>query len=116
MLRNNVSHEFLLFYLGHSLKSHRSQGIRIKGFFNRFLQRSRNATTVNVNINISSKVVKAGKSDKLNKDFFVFFRIPQKKDVTKKRYLCSHIVPPSLICGYAKLLVENVCSALQSVR
>ena len=27
--------------------------------------------TVNVNINISSKVVKAAKSDKLNKDLFV---------------------------------------------
>ena len=118
MHRNNVSHEFLLFCLGHSMKSRRSQSIRIKGFFNRFLQRSRNAMTVNVNINISSKVVKAAKSDKsnTNKDLFVFFRIPQKKDVTKKKkYLCSHIVPPSLICGYAKLLVENVCSVLQSV-
>ena len=96
MHRNNVSHEFLLFYLGHSMKSRRSQSIRIKGFFNRFLQRSRNAMTVNVKINISSKVVKAAKSDKLNKDLFVFFfRIPQKRDVTNERYLCSHIVPPS---------------------
>ena len=51
MHRNNVSNEFLLFYLGHSMKSRRSQTIRIKGFFNRFLQRSRNAMTVNVNIN-----------------------------------------------------------------
>ena len=66
------------------------------------------------NFAISNKVVKAAKSDKLNEDLFVFFRIPQKKDVTKKKYLCSHIVPPSLICGYAKLLVENVCSVLQS--
>ena len=71
--------------------------------------------TVNVNIDISNTVVKAAKSDRLNKDLFVFlnFRIPQKKDVTDKNYLCSHIVPPSLICGYAKLLVENVCSVLQ---
>ena len=62
MHRNNVSHEFLLFYLRHSMKSRRSQSFRIKGFFNRrnlfnrklnkFLQRSRNAMTVNVNINI----------------------------------------------------------------
>ena len=64
MDRNNVCHEFLLFYLGHSMKSRRSPSIRIKGFFNRrnlfnrklntyrFLQRSRNAMTVNVNINI----------------------------------------------------------------
>ena len=62
MHRNNVCHEFLLFYLGHSMKSRRSQSIRIKGFFNRrnlfnrklnrFLQQSRNAMTVNVNINI----------------------------------------------------------------
>ena len=36
------------------------------------------------NFAISKKVVKAAKSDKLNKDLFVFFRIPQKKDVTKK--------------------------------
>ena len=85
MHRNNVCHEFLLFYLGHSMKSRRSQSIRIKGFFNRFLQRSRNAMTVNVNINISSKVVKASKSDKLSKDLLYFFRIPQKKDVTKKK-------------------------------
>ena len=34
MDRNNECHEFLLFYLGHSMKS-RSQSIRIKGFFNR---------------------------------------------------------------------------------
>ena len=67
--------------------------------------------TVDVNINISNTVVKAAKSDKLNKGFF---RIPQKRDVTNKNYLCSHIVPPSLRCGYAKLLVENVCSVLQS--
>ena len=63
MHRNNVSHEFLLFYLGHSMKSSRSQSIRIKGFLteenliqyrklNRFLQRSRKAMKVNVNINI----------------------------------------------------------------
>ena len=62
MHRNNVIHEFLLFYLGHSMKSRRSQSIRIKGFFNRrnlfnrklirFLQRSRNVMTVNVNIDI----------------------------------------------------------------
>ena len=71
MHRNNVCHGFLLFYLGHSMKSRRSQSIRIKGFFNRFLRRSQNAMTVNVNINISSKVVKAAKSDKLNKDLFV---------------------------------------------
>ena len=64
MHRNNVSHEFLLFYLGHSMKSRRSQSIRIKGFFNRFLQRSRNAMTANVNINISSKVVKATQDEK----------------------------------------------------
>ena len=59
MDRNNECYEFLLFYLGHSMKS-RGQSIRIKGFFNRrnlfnmklnrFLQRSRNAMTVNVNI------------------------------------------------------------------
>ena len=116
MHRNNVSHEFLLFCLGHSMKSRRSQSIRIKGFFNRFLQRSRNAMTVNVNINISSKVVKASKSDKLSKDLFVFFPNSTKEGCyQKKKYLCSHIVPPSLICGYAKLLVENVCSVLQSV-
>ena len=70
--------------------------------------------TVDVNINISNTIVKAAKSDKLNKGLFVFFRIPQKGDVTNKNYLCSHIVPPSLRCGYAKLLVENVCSVLQS--
>ena len=115
MHRNNLSHEFLLFYLGHSMKSRRSQSIRIKGFFNRFLQRSRNAMTVNVNINISSKVVKAAKSDKSNKDLFVFLPNSIKKGRYQKTYLCSHIVPPSLICGYAKLLVENVCSVLQSV-
>ena len=126
MHRNNVCHEFLLSYLGHSMKSRRSRSIRIQCFFNRrtlfnrklnrFLQRSRNAMTVNVSINISNTVVKAAQSDRLNKDLFVFlkFRIPQKKDVTNKRYLCSRIVPPSLICGYAKLLVENVCSVLQS--
>ena len=59
---HNVSHEFLLLYIGDSMKSRRGQSIRIKGFFNgrnlfnrklnRFLQRSRNAMTVNVNINI----------------------------------------------------------------
>ena len=59
MDRNNERHEFLLFFLGHSMKS-RSQSIRIEGFFNRrnlfnmkwnrFLQRSRNAMTVNVYI------------------------------------------------------------------
>ena len=83
MHRNNVCHEFLLFYLGHSVKSRRSQRIRIKGFFNgrnlfnrklnRFLQWSRNAMTVNVIIYISNTVVKAAKSNKLNKDLFVFF-------------------------------------------
>ena len=61
--------------------------------------------TVKVNINISNRVVK---------DLFVFFPNSTKEGVTKKDYLCSHIVPPSLICGYAKLLVENVCSVLQS--
>ena len=60
---------------------------------------------VNVNINISNIVVK---------DLFVFFPNSTKGDVAKKDYLCSHIIPPSLICGYAKLLVENVCSVLQS--
>ena len=103
MHRNNVCHEFLLFYPGHSMKSRRSQSIRIKGFFNErnlfnrklnsFLQRSRNAMTVNVIIYINNT---------------------QKKDVTNKNYLCSHIVPPSLICGYSKLLAENECSVLQS--
>ena len=68
MHRSNVCHEFLLFYLRHSMKSHRSQSIRIEGFFNgrnlfnrklnRFLQRSRNAMTVNVIIYISNTVVK----------------------------------------------------------
>ena len=33
---------------------------------------------------ISKKLVKAAKSDKLNEDLFVFFQIPQKKDVNKK--------------------------------
>ena len=32
---HNVSHKFLLLYIGHSMKSRRSQSIRIKGFFNR---------------------------------------------------------------------------------
>ena len=83
MRRNNVCHEFLLFYLGHSMKSRRSQSIRIQGFFNgrnlfnrklnRFLQRSRNTMTVNVIIYINNTVVKAAKSDKINKDLFVFF-------------------------------------------
>ena len=83
MHRNNVCHKFLLFYLGHSLKSRRSQSIRIKGFssgrnllnrkLNSFLQRSRNAMTVNVIIYISNTVVKAVKSDKINRDLFVFF-------------------------------------------
>ena len=83
MHRNNVCHEFLLFYLGHSMKSRRSQSIRIQGFFNgrnlfnrklnRFLQRSRNTMTVNVIIYINNTVVKAAKSDKINKDLFVFF-------------------------------------------
>ena len=85
MHRNNLSHEFLLFYLGHSMKSRRSQSIRIKGFFNRFLQRSRNAMTVNVNINISSKVVKASKSDKLSKDLFVFFPNSTKEGCYQKK-------------------------------
>ena len=85
MHRNNVCHEFLLFYLGHSMKSRRSQSIRIKGFFNRFLQRSRNAMTVNVNINISSKVVKAAKSDKLSKDLFVFFPNSTKEGCHQKK-------------------------------
>ena len=59
---HNVSHEFLPLYIGHSMKSRRSQSIGIKGFFNRrnlfngklnrFLQRSRNVMTVNVNIDI----------------------------------------------------------------
>ena len=59
---HNVSHEFLLLYIGHSMKSRLSQSIGIKGFFNRrnlfnrklirFLQRSRNVMTVNVNIDI----------------------------------------------------------------
>ena len=66
------------------MKSRRSQSIRIKRFFNgrnlfngklnRFLQRSGNAITVNVIIYISNTVVKDGKSDKLKKDLFVFFR------------------------------------------
>ena len=83
MLRNNLCHEFLLLYLGHSMKSRRSQSIRIQGFFNgrnlfnrklnRFLQRSRNTMTVNVIIYINNTVVKAAKSDKINKDLFVFF-------------------------------------------
>ena len=126
MHRNNLSHEFLLFYLGHSMKSRRSQSIRIKGFFNRrnlfnrklntcrFLQRSRNALMVNVNINIINTVVKAAKRDKLNKDLFVLFPNSTKEGCYQKNYLCSHIVPPSVICGYARLLVENVCSVLQS--
>ena len=33
MGRNNVCHEFLFFYLGHSMKSRRIQSI--KGFFSR---------------------------------------------------------------------------------
>ena len=80
MHRNNVCHEFLLFCPGHSMKSRRSQSIRIKGFFNErnifnsklnsFLQRSRNAMTVNVIIYINNTVVKAAKSDKINKDLF----------------------------------------------
>ena len=59
---HNVSREFLLLCIGDSMKSRRGQSIRIKSFFNgrnlfnrklnRFLQRSRNAMTVNVNINI----------------------------------------------------------------
>ena len=63
---HNVSHEFLLLYIGDSMKSRRGQSIRIKGFFNgrnlfnrklnRFLQRSRNAMTVNININIYSAI------------------------------------------------------------
>ena len=83
MHRSNVCHEFLLFYLRHSMRSHRSQSIRIKGFFNgrnlfnrklyRFLQRSRNAMTVNVIIYISNTVVNATKSAKINKVLFVFF-------------------------------------------
>ena len=83
MHRNNVCHEFLLFYHGHSMKSRRSQSIGIKGFFNErnifnrklnsFLQRSRNAMTVNVIIYINNTVVKAAKSDKINKDLFYFF-------------------------------------------
>ena len=83
MHRNNVCHEFLLSYLGHSMKSRRSQRIRIQGFFNgrklfnrklnRILQRSRNAMTVNVIIYISNTVVKAAESNKLNKDLFLFF-------------------------------------------
>ena len=69
---------------------------------------------VNVNINISNTVVKAAKCDKLSKDLSVFFPNSTKEGCSQKNYPCSHIVPPSLICGYAKLLVENVRSVLQS--
>ena len=95
MHRNNLCHELLLFFPGHSMISRGSQSIRIKGFFNRrnlfnrklirFLQRSRNALTVNVNINISSKVVKAAKSDKSNKDLFVFFPNSTKEGCYQKK-------------------------------
>ena len=104
MHRNNLSHEFLLFYLGHSMKSRRSQSIRIIGFFNRFHQRSRNSMTVNVNTNITSKVVKVAKSDKLSKDLFVFF------SEFHKRRMLSKIVP---LQPYSSTLIDMwLCQAV----
>ena len=41
--------------------------------------------TVNVNINISSKVVKAAKSDKLNRNLFVFFPNSTKEGCYQKK-------------------------------
>ena len=41
--------------------------------------------TVNVNINISSKVVKAAKSDKLSKDLFVIFPNSTKEGCYQKK-------------------------------
>ena len=48
---HNVSHEFLLLYIGDSMKSRRSQCMRNLIQYrklNRFLQRSRKAMTVNI--------------------------------------------------------------------